>query len=109
MSAKVYMLSFMYEENEKPAISETFGMDKERDLNLADALIDKLMAAPDKTSISATIMDYLEEMDQGERGPFVMTAFCAYYARVVSDKIMAKVMKDSIRKMLEGLDGPSLP
>lgn len=113
MPKRAYVIAFMYEETGKPEISEVFDMPAERDAELAHSLIVRLSDAGKVVtkevpgSFTAVMMNFIDDMDPAERGPFLMTAAVAYYSKMFMERMTTEVMKKALRGFLDNLEGGS--
>jgi hypothetical protein len=106
---KSYVFSFFHEETGSSSIADAFGMPAARDEELATQLLSEMSTAcKEKTeggvSCSEHFMKFIEAMDPADRGPFIITAAAAYYAKKCAERKINDVMKEALRDLLKRID-----
>ncbi len=83
---RTHVVTFAFEEKHEAKMAEEFGMAEDRFTALATDLVKRMVEAgkgateQNPGSLAAVIMDYVEELDMEERGPFLAAATCGFFA-----------------------------
>ncbi len=108
---KIHVVTFAYEETGLGRVAETFGMADDRFVSLATDLVNRMVGSAkgvsveNPGSISAMVMDFVEDLEAEERGPLLAAAACGFFAMHYQAQVAQKAATETMRRFFDSMGG----